>query len=121
MATDYAGQTQDKYLDCDQTGWGVTPIIGADFKMGKWNVGVKYEFNTKLNVENKTRVDDTKLFAPGVNTPHDIPSLLTVGVSYEILPVLRASVGYHHFSIPMPRWLMLLILLPAKEPENNIL
>ena len=97
MASQYAGMTKDKYLDCDQSGWGVTPIIGADFKMGKWNVGVKYEFNTKLNVENKTRVDDTGLFAPGVNTPHDIPSLLTVGVSYEILPVLRASVGYHHF------------------------
>ncbi|MEG1546155.1 MAG: hypothetical protein RR371_02765, partial [Bacteroides sp.] len=32
-----------------------------------------------------------------VNTPHDIPSLLTVGASYEILPVLRASIGYHHF------------------------
>ena len=58
---------------------------------------MKYEFNTKLNVENKTRIDNTGLFANGVNTPHDIPALLTVGVSYEILPVLRASVGYHHF------------------------
>lgn len=92
-----AGQTADKNLDCDQTGWGVTPILGLDFKWKKWNVGVKYEFNTKLNVENKTRVDDTELFEDGVNTPHDIPSMLTVGVSYEILPVLRASIGYHHF------------------------
>lgn len=92
-----AEKTADKNLDCDQTGWGVTPIIGADFKMNKWNIGVKYEFNTKLNVENKTRIDDTGMFKDGVNTPHDIPSLLTVGVSYEILPVLRASVGYHHF------------------------
>ena len=92
-----ADQTADKNLDCDQTGWGVTPILGLDFKWKKWNVGVKYEFNTKLNVENKTRVDDTKLFEDGVNTPHDIPSMLTVGVSYEILPVLRASIGYHHF------------------------
>lgn len=96
-ATGVAEQTADKNLDCDQTGWGVTPILGVDFKMNKWNVGVKYEFNTKLNVENKTKVDDTGLFKNGVNTPHDIPSLLTVGVSYEILPVLRASVGYHHF------------------------
>ena len=94
---DKALLAKDKALDCEQTGWGVTPIIGADFKMGKWNVGMKYEFNTKLNVENKTKVDDTGLFKDGVNTPHDIPSLLTVGVSYEILPVLRASVGYHHF------------------------
>ncbi len=102
-----AGQTADMELDCEQSGWGVTPIIGADFKKGKWNIGVKYEFNTKLNVENKTKgnlpapgADGTDKFAnyrDGVNTPHDIPSLLTVGVSYEILPTLRASVGYHHF------------------------
>ena len=94
-----AEATKDKELDCKQTGWGVTPIIGADFKMGKWNVGVKYEFNTKLNVENKTTINTTgfKDYDNGINTPNDIPSLLTVGVSYEILPVLRASVGYHHF------------------------
>lgn len=92
-----AEQTQDKELDCTQTGWGVTPILGADFKWKNLNVGIKYEFNTHLNVENKTKRDDTGLFADGVNTPHDIPSLLTVGVSYKILPVLSASVGYHHF------------------------
>ena len=94
-----AKATADKELDCKQSGWGITPIIGADFKMGKWNVGVKYEFNTNLNVENKTTVNTTgfKDYDNGINTPNDIPSLLTVGVSYEILPVLRASVGYHHF------------------------
>ena len=102
-----ADQTADIELDCEQSGWGVTPIIGVDFKMGKWNVGAKYEFNTKLNVENKTKgtlpappqkgVDKYANYRDGVNTPHDVPSLLTVGVSYEILPTLRASVGYHHF------------------------
>ena len=80
----------------------------------KWNVGLKYEFNTNLNVENKTRgslpaaplkadgtvdVKNDKYanYRDGVNTPHDVPSLFTAGVSYEILPTLRASVGYHHF------------------------
>lgn len=94
-----AAATKDKELDCKQTGWGVTPILGMDFKMGKWNVGVKYEFNTHLNVENKTEINTTGYadYDHGINTPNDIPSLLTVGVSYEILPVLRASVGYHHF------------------------
>lgn len=92
-----AAAAADKYLDCEQTGWGVTPIIGVDFKIGKWNFGAKYEFNTHLNVENETKVDDTGLFTDGVNTPHDIPSMLSVGASYEILPTLRASVGYHHF------------------------
>lgn len=103
-----AEKTADLELDCKQSGWGVTPIIGADFKMGKWNVGVKYEFNTKLNVENKTKgtlpastgdpkTDKFANYRDGVNTPHDIPSLLTIGVAYDILPTLRASVGYHHF------------------------
>lgn len=94
-----SNNSADVELDCDQTGWGVTPIIGLDFKKGKWNIGVKYELNTKLNIENKTRTNSRELAAykDGVNTPHDIPSLLTAGVTYEILPELRASVGYHHF------------------------
>ena len=33
----------------------------------------------------------------GVNTPNDIPSMLSIAASYEFLPVLRASVEYHFF------------------------
>lgn len=94
-----ADATKDKELDCDQKGWGLTPIIGLDFNYGPWNVGVKYEFNTNLNVENDTRINTTGFpaYNHGINTPSDIPGLLTVGVSYDFLPTLRASVGYHHF------------------------
>lgn len=99
-------------LDCEQTGWGVTPIIGADIKFGKWNIGLKYEFMANLNLENKTkkfsyRKAGTETEVPadnfladykdGVNTPNDIPALLTAAVGYEILPTLRASIEYHHF------------------------
>lgn len=91
-------------LDCDQTGWGVTPILGADMKFGKLNIGLKYEFLTKLNIENDTHknvVNGTEgaleAYRNGVNTPNDIPALLTVAAGYEILPTLRASVEYHHF------------------------
>ena len=40
------------------------------------NFGMRYEFNTAMNIENKTRVNTTgsKEFADGVNTPNDIPS-----------------------------------------------
>lgn len=94
-----AGATADKEVDCKQKGWGITPILGADFKMGKWNVGVKYEFKTKLNIENNTTINTTgfKDYDHGVNTPHDIPSLLTVGVSYNPIPEVQLAVGYHHF------------------------
>lgn len=98
-------------LDCDQTGWGITPILGADVKLGKWNIGLKYEFMTSLNLENKTKKAEVRQmgnvmgdegnpladYKDGVNTPSDIPALLTAAVGYEILPTLRATVEYHHF------------------------
>lgn len=98
-AAGVAIKTADKELDCDQSGWGVTPIIGADFKMDKLNIGVKYEFKTKLNVENKTKINTTGVAAydHGINTPNDIPSLLTIGAQYSILPTVRASIGWNHF------------------------
>lgn len=93
----YSKATADKHLDSSQSGWGVSPIIGFNINYEKLNVGMKYEFRTGLNVENKTKVDDTDLFGNGVNTPHDIPALFTIGASYQITPQLLASVGYHHF------------------------
>lgn len=87
----------DKYLDCVQRGWGITPVIGIDFKSGRWNIGARYEFTTKFNIENDTKVDNTGLFADGVNTHNDIPGILAAGVQYEILNNLRAMVSYHYY------------------------
>jgi long-chain fatty acid transport protein len=94
-------------LDCDQVGWGVTPVIGADVKLGKFNLGLKYEFMTNVNMENKTKMSYTPNedalknalapYAHGANTPNDIPALLTAGLGYDILPTLRATIEYHYF------------------------
>ena len=92
-------------LDCDQTGWGLTPVLGVDVKYGKFNFGAKYEFKTNLNIENNTKKLDypdsaEDLIGPykhGVNTPNDIPSMLSVAASYQFLPMLKASVEYHFF------------------------
>ena len=92
-------------LDCDQTGWGLTPIIGVDVKFGKLNLAAKYEFKANMNIENNThelKAPDAAMgfMAPykhGVNTPSDLPSMLSVAASYEFLPSLRASVEYHFF------------------------
>ena len=85
------------HLESKQSGWGVSPIIGAHFSHAGLNIGAKYEFKTSLNVENKTTRDDTGMFGDGVNTAHDSPALFTIGASYDILPRLTASVGYHLF------------------------
>ena len=92
-------------LDCDQTGWGLTPIVGFDAKFGRLNLATKYEFRANMNIENDTRTleypEAAKAYmAPfenGVNTPSDIPSMLTAAAQYEILPTLRAAVEYHFF------------------------
>ncbi|SHF91312.1 long-chain fatty acid transport protein [Bacteroides faecichinchillae] len=89
-------------LDCDQTGWGLTPVIGVDAKFGKFNIGAKYEFKTNLNIENNTKQNTAAdgalaAFRHGVNTPNDIPSMLSVAVAYEFIPTLRASVEYHFY------------------------
>ena len=94
-------------LDCDQTGWGLTPVIGVNAKLGKLNIGAKYEFKTNLNIENNTKnieyprtPEGEAMIAPykhGVNTPNDIPAMLSIAAAYEFLPVLRASVEYHFY------------------------
>lgn len=92
-------------LDCDQTGWGLTPVIGVNAKLGKLNIGAKYEFKTNLNIENNTKnlqyppsaKDMVAPYEHGVNTPNDIPAMLSIAAAYEFLPVLRASVEYHFY------------------------
>lgn len=90
-------QFADKYVDCTQSGWGITPIIGFDYKTGKWNFGTRIEFNTRLNIQNKTKRDDTGMFTDGVNTPSDLPGLWAVGAQYSILPSLRVMGSFHYF------------------------
>ena len=41
-------------LSCDQTGVGFTPIIGVDYKTGRWNFSAKYEFKTRIRLKNKS-------------------------------------------------------------------
>ncbi len=90
-------------LISNQTGTGVAPILGADFKYGKFNFAVKYEFRTKMAMKNESTVD--KVYAiDAVNTylddtkvREDQPSLLAFGVQYSPVDRVRINAGYHHF------------------------
>lgn len=92
-------------LDVEQTGWGLTPIIGADFKFNRLNIGLKYEFVTKMNIENKTQTFNVgpyeaqmAAYKDGVNTPNDLPGMLSVAGEYQILPTLRIGAEWHLFN-----------------------
>lgn len=93
-----SANTVDKDVDADQTGTGYTPIFGANLTFGeKLNVGIKYEFKTKLTLTNKTKIDGTGMFPDGAEFRSDIPALLSVGVCYKVLPQLRLSTGVHYY------------------------
>ena len=90
-------------LMCDQTAWGVAPIIGIDYKLGKLNLAAKYEFKTRMRMKNKSTVKEASLisavnkFKDGEKVDEDSPALLTIGAQYEILPSLRVMAGWHHY------------------------
>ena len=100
-------------LDCNQTGWGVTPILSVNYKTGPLTLAAKYEFKTTLNIENDTKTLEAtamgqasedlenamkESYGHGVNTPNDLPSVLYVAAGYEIIPnKLRAAVEYHYY------------------------
>ncbi len=98
IATQAASDTQDKVVDVTQSGWGVTPIIGANFNWENLNIGVKYEFITKIDITNHVNTDNTGMFPDGEKNHSDIPALLTVGASYRFFEKkLQVALGYHHF------------------------
>ena len=76
----------------------MTPIIGVDVKLGKWNLASKFEFNTHLNIQNDTKRDDTGMFKHGVNTPNDIPAFVKhLVLNMKITPEVRVMTGWHHY------------------------
>ena len=93
-------------IDCTQTGWGITPILGVDFKWRGLTLAAKYEFKSNLNIENDTKTleapaafeSSLEPYKHGVNTPSDIPSVLYVAAGYEFIPnKLRGTVEYHYY------------------------
>ncbi len=116
----------DQEGDITQTGSGITPIIGANFSFfgDDLNIGLKYEFETKLELENEVPsfIEDGKtyykgfivgmdesgnpvyMFPDGEKTNADIPAMLSVGVDYRIIDPLLISVTYHSYFDKQTKW-----------------
>lgn len=98
--------TEDVSLNCNQNGWGFTPIIGVDWKINdKWNVAAKYEFKTRMelkntssNSESANNLQQLDQFRDGKKVDEDIPSLLTLGVQFTPIERLRLSAGFHYYN-----------------------
>ncbi len=73
----------DLSLNCDQSGVGVTPILGIDWKINdKWNVSAKYEFKTRIRLKNSTSIyaGDKLASNPALVTN---PKSVKIGASYH--------------------------------------
>ncbi len=99
-----AQKTQDIELNCDQSGVGVAPIIGVDYKVGNFNFAAKYEFKTRMRLKNKAANSESAAQIPmlqkygdGNKVAEDTPALFTVGAQYSITPSIRVMAGWHHF------------------------
>lgn len=108
-------QTLEVYRDgvslmSDQTGVGVAPIIGVDYKVGNFNFAAKYEFKTRMRMKNSSTVkeahaiDAVNKFRDGTSVPEDQPALFTIGAQWSIIPSVRVSAGYHLFFDKSAHW-----------------
>ena len=93
----------DFNLDCSQSGFGITPIIGLDWKLGKLNLAAKYEFRTKIELENDSKNTSTNVtalmpaYADDAKVRSDIPAILTVGAQYQLVDAVRVMGGFHYY------------------------
>jgi len=94
--------SDDLLLDCSQSGIGFTPILGLDWNLGKLNLAAKYEFRTKINLENESsNTPNVDAMMPAYKNKgkvrSDIPAILTLGAQYQIVDNVRAMAGFHYY------------------------
>ena len=90
----------DKELNCNQTDFTAVPILGVDYKTGRFNFAAKYEFNTSIRLKNDTKVNSTGIsqYDNGKSgMANDMGAMLAAGAQYEILDGFRANVGFNWY------------------------
>lgn len=78
-------------LSCDQNGIGFTPIIGVDFKTGKWNFSAKYEFKTRMRLKNKSVNLVPSIGNLPANLSSQMTQILTAQFTHAGLPAEQAA------------------------------
>ena len=105
---------QNLSMNCEQVGFGVTPILGIHYRPNKhWELAAKYEFKTRIRLKNTSDMNKytnflatnpsspaypiLSQFADGRKVAEDMPGLLTIGVQYSPIQDLRIAAAYHLF------------------------
>ena len=103
----------DKYIKVDLDSWGIGGIIGLNVTPVKdVNVGIRYETVTKMEWDTSVIAGTTNFrnlvaglgYADGETERKDLPALLGLGVSYDILPELKVSPCFTYYFIKQANW-----------------
>ncbi len=103
-------------LDCAQSDFGVTPIIGIHYSPIKGlDFAAKYEFRTRIGLKNKTTFSPLAnalmqnpmlsgslapvlgQYADGQEIRNDIPAILTVGGQYRPIEGLKIAASWRYY------------------------
>jgi long-subunit fatty acid transport protein len=102
--------SQGVNLLCNQSSVGVAPIIGIDYRFGKFNIAAKYEFKTQIHMKNESTVNEASeiaavnKFRDGEKVDEDSPAQLAVGAMWNVTDAVRLNLGYHHFFDKKANW-----------------
>ena len=102
--------SQGVNLLCNQSSVGVAPVIGVDWRIGKFNFAAKYEFKTQIHMLNESTVNEASeisavnKFRDGEKIDEDSPAQLAVGAMWNITDDVRLNLGYHHFFDKNVNW-----------------
>jgi long-chain fatty acid transport protein len=92
-------------LDTKSTSSGFCGIIGVNIApMSGLNIGIRYETVTKLEWEYDKAEGPFATMSKGDTYDRDLPALLGVGVSYQVLPRLRAESSFMYYFNSKADW-----------------
>ena len=102
--------SQGVNLLCNQSSVGIAPVVGIDYKMGKFNFAAKYEFKTEIHMKNESTVNQASeiaavnKFRDAEEVNEDQPAQLVLGAMWSPLDVVRVNAGWHHYFDKSANW-----------------
>lgn len=98
-------------LLCNQSGVGIAPIIGIDYKLNDhFNFAAKYEFKTQIRMKNEStifeayEIEAVNKYKDGEDVNEDAPAQLAIGAQWSPVNYIRINAGWHHFFDKQASW-----------------
>lgn len=98
-ASQFDMSTADRIVDVKQTGNTFNGIISANLSPTRdINIGLRYETMGAMDVKNDTKESGgLKQFKADSSINKDIPAMFAGGISYRVLPQLKAMVDFNYY------------------------